>query len=127
MTGNGIYLRWEKAELEELPYLKKGEYKAVRTEDHLLIPKLGLVLKETAKGHWENGPFKAVRVKNETHTRMVENSGDTHDALRKEMNARLQYVLEIIQSPKAKLDYLCDVYNEVRRLEHLEADSLCPD
>ena len=103
--------------------MEQGSYLAVSTGEHLLVPDLGLVLKSTEiKGIWINGPFRANQEEGAKGKETKLKAGDESlDALRKEVNARLQYVLEVIKSPRAKLEYLCDLYNEVRKMERLAA------
>ena len=37
------------------------------------------------------------------------------------MNRRVEYLTEMIRSPKAKASYLCDVWNKITKLERMAA------
>eukprot|EP00116_Pleurobrachia_bachei_P014949 sb/3475211/ len=80
---SGIYLQWERAETEKLPYVEQGRYQAVSTGEHLLVPDLGLVLRSTEMdGVWINGPFRVNREKEENGKEgKLKEGDDSLDAL----------------------------------------------
>eukprot|EP00116_Pleurobrachia_bachei_P003197 sb/3463459/ len=118
---DGMYLRWTPEEIEEEEYNLQGRYSAVATENHLLIPKLAMVLTVTeGKGPWDSGVFRIEKIEekgNENKTLKRVGNVDGIEALREEINARLEYLAETMKSPRAKLEYLCDIWNQVRKNE----------
>ena len=107
----------------KLPYVKQGDDTAVITGDNILVPDLALVLKATPQeGVWDNGLFRAhIQENKQVKKRNLTTGEDNLDALRKEMNSRLQYILEVVKSPRSKLEYLCDVFHENMQIERISA------
>ena len=126
-TQSGMYLRWKPDAVVQEAFMKKGRYAAVKAGNHILVPSLGLVIDAPApEGPWETSIFKVVPIQIEASpndTLSVAQTGDSVEALREELNARIEYLAEVIKSPRAKLEYLCSVMNDVRREERVAAYS----
>ena len=122
-TGNFMYITWEKAEEVTHDYEVVGNFSAVKIGSHLLIEKLGLAL-EIGNGSkadvWVDREFRVTKWAEEKG-KSLSSSEDSIAALRDEVNNRFEYLLELIKSPKAKAEYLCDIWNQLRKGERMLA------
>jgi hypothetical protein len=124
---DGMYLKWEVIPEVAVEYMEVGEFDALKINGHLLIEKLGLVLEigdDENATTWVDREFRVTKVRGDIRwdpIGIVNMSDDSVEALRNEMNSRIQYLEELIKSPKAQASYLCEVWNRIRLLERMLA------
>ena len=122
---DGMYLKWEVMPEVEADFVEVGKYEALKINNHLLIEELGQVFEVGLTENvtrWIDREFRLTKI--EEVQGIVPNitaNSDGIDALREEINRRIQFLTELIKSPRAQASYLCEVWNKLRTLERMMA------
>jgi hypothetical protein len=123
-TGGGMYIKWDVVPEVRYEYETVGTFDAVKVNNHLLIEELGLALTIKVQKNetvWVDREFRFTKL--EVKKPELKTGGDSIAALRDELNSRFQFLIEMMRSPKAKAEYLCDVWNQIRLNERMMAIS----
>jgi hypothetical protein len=129
-TQTGKYLKWDKNRDLELEYIKVGKFNATKVGNHILIPLLAMTFKKSTNNDtWVDRNFKLEGRKLETNSRDnskvatsdSDQASEKVKALREELQSKFAYLIDLIQSPMAKTQYLCDVFNALYQNERVLA------
>lgn len=121
-SSSGMMVGWKVVEMVEAEYESVGFFNAVKVNHHLLIEELGIAINLTGSGPvWTDREFKITKMAPEEEIDEPTETKDPLEALRDELNGRIEYVVEMMRSPKAKADYLCDVWNKIWQAERVIA------
>ena len=137
-TSDGKHLTWEVIRQVDDSFVEVGSFNATKVGNNLLVPKLAMTFHkpENSKNEWIDREFKIVgqkievvrttsQIKQEVGNLTTEGNSNEEaiKALRSEIMSKIAYVLDIIQSPSAKVEYMCDLYNMVYDIERVQARS----
>ena len=123
-TTDGRHLKWLINIEEDNEYIMVGTFNATKFGNYMLIEELAMTFKKpnNSKTTWNDREFRLNGSKIITPLKGLKlGVTNTIDALRDELNSRFAYIVNMIQSPKAKASYLCDLYNEMYEAEYRSA------
>ena len=120
-TTDGQHLVWEIAPEVKQNFTLVGEFDAVRINEHILIEKLGMAFKKPKNSGemWTDREFRLSGKKKNPPLKTIKlaSNEDTISSLRDEIDSKFTFLVEMIKSPKAKVAYLCDVFNQMYESE----------
>ena len=124
LTHSGKHITWNVLQEVKSKYIPVGEFKGVQIDDKLLVPELSMSfnMPDPSSDEWVDREFR-ISGHPINHPLKFFNSTDDKsiEALRNEITNKFNYLLELIKSPLAQSQYMCNVYNNIYETERLLA------
>ena len=126
-TKDAKHLRWKIDTNVENEYIEVGTYNSIKINNTLAIEELGMAFKVQIPlpitNTWIDREFRLTKVAARKVLRRpkLKGEGNTIEALRDEIQSKFAFLIEMIKSPKSKMTYICDVLNDITRIERLWA------
>ena len=127
LTHNGKHVTWNVIENVKRAYLPVGQFNATQIENKLLVPELSMSfnLPEKNPGNtWIDRDFQITGSPAPyqfNFENVNSNNENAIEAIREELVNKFNYLLELIKSPLAQTEYLCNVYNDIYGTERILA------
>ena len=129
-TISGVHVEWETIKEQQNEYIAVGQFNGTKIEDRLLIPELGMAFKiEDLNDQKDNTiiydrEFRITILKRghlEQEIQLKET--DEIEVLKDEIDSKFSYLVNMVESPHFKAKMLCDIYNNLARMEQVVASA----
>ena len=116
-TSDGTQVVWQRQDQVEQDFLLVGVYNATLVGNHLAIPALAMTLKIDngnmqkliSAEPWEQDNLKITKI-------LQSPTLQSEDDMQDDIDKKLQYLLDIMNSPKANQKFNCDIHRELIKL-----------
>ena len=125
-THTKRHVFWTVLDKVEKDYIFVGNFNATQIGQKLLVPSLSMsfsMANKNTSNTWIDGDFKLSGMPVDlNYNQLLDSSNEESiDALRQELANKFNYIVQLIQSPRAQAEYLCHMYNQLYDVERIIA------
>ena len=120
-TSDGTYVMWKRQPEAEQEFVNVGTYNATLIGAHLAIPELAMTLKVPGeviprilnRQVWDKDDLRIQRIDEEQSQVKLTSDSD----IQADVDRKLQYIMDVLNSPRANQKFNCDIHKEMERLK----------
>ena len=126
VTADGTHVQWTRQETVEKDFVTVGTYNATLVGNHLAIPEMAMTIqvpkdkltKLINNEDWEVDNLKVTRIDKQPKVQLKNGTFlKSEEEIQRDVDKKFQYILDIINSPRANQKFNCDIHKELSDLK----------